>query len=216
MRILIAEDDLTSRAMLAAVLKNGGDEIVETTNGLEAWNELQKPDAPRLAIFDWMMPEMDGLEIVRRVRTMESSQSSSASSFAATDRHYLIMLTTRDEKADIIAGLETGADDYLAKPFDPGELGARVEAGRRMILMQEQLALQIRELREALDHIKTLQGILPICSFCKKIRDDGGYWNQVEAYISRHSDALFSHSVCPECMKIHYSEFVKDSDTTRG
>jgi len=216
LRILIAEDDLTSRAMLAAVLKNGGDEIVETTNGLEAWNELQKPDAPRLAIFDWMMPEMDGLEIVRRVRTMESSQSSSASSFAATDRHYLIMLTTRDEKADIIAGLETGADDYLAKPFDPGELGARVEAGRRMILMQEQLALQIRELREALDHIKTLQGILPICSFCKKIRDDGGYWNQVEAYISRHSDALFSHSVCPECMKIHYSEFVKDSDTTRG
>lgn len=213
MRILIAEDDFTSRAMLAAVLKKGGHEVVETTNGLEAWNELQKPDAPRLAIFDWMMPEMDGLEIVRRVRALESVQSPSASSVDATDRHYLIMLTTRDEKADIIAGLDTGADDYLAKPFDPGELRARVEAGRRMIRMQEQLAEQIRELKQALDHIKTLQGILPICSFCKKIRDDGGYWNQVEAYISHHSDALFSHSICPDCMKKHYSEYVKDSDS---
>ncbi|PKN04037.1 MAG: response regulator [Deltaproteobacteria bacterium HGW-Deltaproteobacteria-9] len=213
MRILIAEDDFTSRTMLAAVLKKGGDDVVETANGLEAWNEIQKPDAPRLAIFDWMMPEMDGLEIVRRIRALESDQTTSPDSPATADRHYLIMLTTRDDKSDIIAGLNTGADDYLAKPFDPGELRARVEAGRRMLNMQKQLAEQIRELKQALDHIKTLQGILPICSFCKKIRDDGGYWNQVEAYISRHSDAMFSHSICPECMKKHYSEFVKDSDS---
>jgi hypothetical protein len=84
-----------------------------------------------------------------------------------------------------------------------------------MLNMQEQLAGQIRELKQALDHIKTLQGILPICAFCKKIRDDGGYWNQVEAYFSRHSDTMFSHSICPECMKQHYSEFIVDNNSDR-
>ena len=204
MRILIAEDDFTSRNMLAAVLKKGGHEVVETVDGSEAWDELQKLDAPKLAILDWMMPEMDGLEVVRRVRAVQSSQPP-----------YIIMLTTKDEKADIVAGLDAGADDYLAKPFDIGELRARVEVGRRIAEMQERLAAQVQELRQTLEHIKTLQGILPICSFCKKIRDGQGYWDQVEAYISRYSDAQFSHSVCPECMKKHYSEFYKDDDAEK-
>jgi phosphoserine phosphatase RsbU/P len=210
MRILIAEDDITSRSMLAAVLKKSGHEVVETANGLEAWEMFQKPDAPRLVILDWMMPLMDGFEVLRRIRTRETTGTADA----ATERPYIIMLTTRSEKTDVIAGLNIGADDYLAKPFDAGELRARVEAGRRLLEMQEQLAEQIRQLRQALDHIKTLQGILPICSFCKKIRDDQGYWNQVEAYISLHSDALFSHSICPECMNEHYPELSKNSNNT--
>ena len=205
MRILIADDDFTSRVMLAALLKKSGHEVVETTNGSESWEELRKPDAPRLAILDWMMPEMDGPEVVRRVRALETDQPP-----------YIIMLTTRGEKADIIAGLDAGADDYLAKPFHPGELRARVEVGRRLIEMQEQLATQVRELRQALEHIKTLQGILPICMHCKKIRNDTGYWEQVEAYVGRHSEALFSHGIYPECMKQHYPEFCKDGDDDTG
>ena len=193
MRILIAEDDLTSRTMLAAMLRKSGHDVVETANGSEAWDALQEPDAPRLAILDWMMPEMDGLEVVRRVRAIQSSQPP-----------YVIMLTAKDERADIVAGLDAGADDYLAKPFDVGELRARVEVGRRMVEMRERLAAQIQELRDSLEHIKTLQGILPICSFCKKIRDDQGYWDQVEAYVGKHSDVRFSHGICPECMKRHY------------
>jgi two-component system, cell cycle response regulator len=128
MRILIAEDDITSLTVLAGVLKKSGHEVVETVNGAEAWGALQKPDAPLLVILDWMMPEMEGLEVVRRVRAMQSHQSP-----------YIIMLTTKSEKGDIIAGLEAGANDYLSKPFDSGELRARVAVGCRIIEMQGEL-----------------------------------------------------------------------------
>ncbi len=196
MKILIAEDDFTSRKMLGAVLKKIGHEVVETINGVEAWNELQKADGPKFAILDWIMPEMNGLELVRRIRSMEKEHPP-----------YLIMLTSKGRKEDIVAGLEAGADDYLAKPFDIGELQARVGVGIRMLEMQEKVAAQFWELRDALEHIKTLQGILPICSFCKKIRDDQGYWDQVEVYITKHSNAEFSHGICPECMKKHYPKY---------
>ena len=142
MRILIAEDDFTSRYMLAAVLKKAGHEPEETVNGLEAWEALRQPDAPRLVILDWMMPEMDGLEVLRRVRAAETDRSP-----------YIIMLTSKTDKAEIVAGLDAGADDYLAKPFDVGELRARVEVGRRMVEMQDALAGNIGELQQALAEI---------------------------------------------------------------
>jgi phosphoserine phosphatase RsbU/P len=200
-KILIADDDFTSRTILAGVLKKAGHEVMETADGRQAWEELKKPGAPELAILDWMMPELDGPEVVRRVRAVQ------------TDRPpYIIMLTTKDEKADIIAGLEAGANDYLAKPFDAGELRARVGVGRRMVEMQEALAAKVVELRRALDQIKTLRGIVPICASCKKIRDDRGYWNQVEVYVSDHTEAEFSHGICPECAKKLYPELYTDDD----
>lgn len=205
MRILIAEDDFTSRSMLSAVLKKAGHEVVETLNGAEAWAEIQKPDAPRLIILDWLMPEMDGPEVLKRVRALGHEHPP-----------YIIMLTSKAEKADIINGLNAGADDYLSKPFDFGELRARVDVGRRMVELQEQLATQLRKLRQALDHIKTLQGIVPICSFCKKIRDDQGYWDQVEVYVSKHTNAEFSHGICPECMDIHYPDECDDDNLDDG
>ncbi|MEE8398538.1 MAG: SpoIIE family protein phosphatase [Desulfobacterales bacterium] len=140
MKILIAEDDLTSRMMLTTVLKKLGHDVVETASGSEAWDVVQKPDAPRLAILDWMMPEMDGIEVCRRIRAMNTDTPT-----------YVIMLTSRTEKEDLVAGLEAGADDYLAKPFDPAELSARVEVGHRMVEMQGQLAGKIGEL-ESLHH----------------------------------------------------------------
>ena len=193
MRILIAEDDATSRLMLASVLRKAGHEVLETADGAEAWAELQRPEAPKIAILDWMMPAMDGLEVVRRVRELQ------------TDRPpYILMLTTRTEKAEIVAGLTAGANDYVAKPFDAAELQARVEVGRRMIEMQDALAGTIEELRHALAEIKTLRGIVPICAGCKKIRDDQGYWNQVEVYVEDHTEAQFSHGLCPECSRRLY------------
>ena len=105
MRILIAEDDFTSRTLLAGVLKKEGHDVTVTVNGAEAWQAMQQPDAPRLAILDWIMPEMNGLEVVRRVRALQ------------TDRPpYIIMLTINSEKADIITGLDAGANDYLSCP----------------------------------------------------------------------------------------------------
>ena len=125
MNILIAEDDLTSRTILVLMLKKNGHDVIETTNGAEAWQVLQQPDAPQLLILDWMMPEMDGSEVLRRVRAV------------TTDRPpYIIMLTAKNEKPNIIAGLDAGANDYLAKPFDAGELLARVEVGQRVVETQ--------------------------------------------------------------------------------
>lgn len=148
MRILIAEDDFTSRVMLAGMLRKVGHDVVETVNGADALKILLNPDAPALAILDWMMPEMDGMEVVRRVRALPTERPP-----------YLIMLTAKGEKADIIAGLDGGADDYLAKPFDPGELGARIEVGRRLIEMQAKFL----DARNALAHEAThdpLTGLL--------------------------------------------------------
>lgn len=148
MRILIAEDDLTSRTALAGVLKKEGHEVEATCNGAQAWQALQQPGAPELVILDWMMPEMDGPDVIGRVRALETER-----------QPYILMLTTRGEKSDIIAGLEAGANDYLSKPFDLGELRARIEVGRRMVEMQGALI----ESREALAHQAThdaLTGLL--------------------------------------------------------
>ena len=199
MRILIAEDDFTSRTVLVGVLMKAGHEVTATVNGAEAWQALQQPDAPALAILDWMMPELDGPEVVRRVRARPTDQPP-----------YLIMLTTKGEKADIIAGLQAGANDYLAKPFNPGELRARVEVGRRMVELQATLAAKLEELRLALNQIKTLRGIVPICASCKKIRDDRGYWSQVEVYVQHHTEAQFSHGICPDCVQKLYPELEQD------
>lgn len=128
MRILIADDDITSRTVLAGVLRNEGHEVKTVVDGAEALRVLLTPGSPDLVILDWMMPEMDGPEVVRRVRAIETERPP-----------YILMVTARGEKADIIAGLDAGANDYLAKPFDPGELRARIAVGRRLIEMQAAL-----------------------------------------------------------------------------
>src|SRR5574344_1976159 len=169
MRILIADDDLTSRTVLTSVLQKLDYDVPALPDGQSAWEALQQNDAPRLVILDWLMPGIDGVELCRRIRSRETDQPP-----------YLILLTTRAEKKDISEGLNSGANDYLTKPFDLSELRARLAVGARMIALQDRLFGKILELRDALEQIKTLRGIVPICSSCKKIRDDKGYWSQVE------------------------------------
>jgi len=142
-----------------------------------------------------MMPGHDGVELCRRVREMEEDKNA---------HDYLILLTSRDAKEDIVTGLETGANDYVVKPFDGNELLARIRVGQRVIELQRALAARVAELQSALERIRTLHGLIPICAGCKKIRDDGGYWQQVEKYITDRSDAEFSHGLCPECMREMY------------
>lgn len=129
MRILIAEDVLTSRRILESVLSKWGYNVISTADGAEAWEKFQETNAPKLAILDWMMPEMDGVEVCRRLRQMEVAIPT-----------YIILLTARGDKKDIIKGLEAGADDYIAKPFDKDELCARINVGRRIIELQAALA----------------------------------------------------------------------------
>ena len=128
MKILIAEDDFTSRSILTAVLKKWGFDPVVTEDGGAAWDVLQRPDAPRLILLDWNMPGMDGLEICRRLRESE-----------VPNPPYVILLTARGEKGDIVKGLEAGANDYVAKPYDNEELQARIRVGQRMLEMQSRL-----------------------------------------------------------------------------
>jgi DNA-binding response OmpR family regulator len=201
MRILIAEDDATSRIVLATVLKKDGYNVTATDDGGAAWEVLQMADAPRLAILDLMMPGIDGLELVRRVRAIPSAAPP-----------YLIIVSTKSEKVDVIAALDAGANDYLTKPFDPGELRARIEVGRRMIEMRFELNEKVEELSQALAEVRTLKGIVPICANCKNVRDDQGYWNRVETYLNEHTEADFTHAVCPDCMKRLYPQF-KDDDS---
>jgi len=194
MNILIAEDDPVSRKVLEKLLIKWGYEVVVTCDGRQAWQVLQRDDSPKLAILDWMMPELEGVDLCRKIREKESTKTT-----------YIILVTAKGSKEDIVAGLQAGADDYLTKPINCDELRARVQVGRRILELQNSLAGRVRELEEALSHIKTLQGLLPICSYCKKIRNDDNYWEQMEGYITKHSDAVFSHSICPEC----YEKYAK-------
>src|SRR5204862_4320316 len=102
-------------------------------------------------------------------------------------------------KEDVVTGLEAGADDYLVKPFDREELRARVNAGIRIVSLELQLAERVKQLEQALSRVHELQGLLPICSYCKKVRDDQNYWHEVESYVSQRSAASFSHGICPIC-----------------
>lgn len=205
MRVLIAEDDLVTRVALAGILKKAGYEVLQAANGVEALDQLRQPDPPLLAVLDWMMPEMDGLEVLKAVRAQETVEPA-----------YIVILTSKDQKSDVVEGLSSGANDYLAKPFDPAELLARVDVGRKMVDMQAKMAGLIGELKEALDHIKTLRGIVPICANCKKIRDDKGFWQQVEIYVHNHTEAEFSHGICPDCMVKLYPEYCKKLSPAEG
>ncbi len=187
-RVLVADDDPVSLRVLQRALEKWGHDVLVARDGTEAWQALTRPEAPQMAVLDWMMPGMDGPTICRRARAVPS-----------TSPPYFILLTARKEYADIVAGLEAGANDYVTKPFHQAELRARVRVGIRVLELQTILADRIRDLETALKQVKQLRGLLPICMYCKKIRNDGDYWQQVETYISDHTEAEFSHGICPEC-----------------
>ena len=187
MRVLVADDEPMGALMLSRSLERWGLEVVVARDGEEAWRMIQDGGI-KMAILDWVMPGADGPELCQRIRKDERHQ-----------HMHLILLTARNSRADVVAGLDAGADDYLIKPFDPEELRARVHVGIRVLTLQDRLADRVAELQEALTNVKQLSGLLPICSYCKRIRGDENYWERVESYITEHTDAKFSHGICPEC-----------------
>jgi DNA-binding response OmpR family regulator len=191
--ILIAEDDPISRRILETMLRKWGLEYVAARDGTLAWEMIQRIK-PKMVLLDWMMPGLDGPTLCRMIRDEKDRGYT-----------YIILLTIKDRVEDRIAGLESGADDYVTKPYDTQELHSRINVGRRIVELEWELAQRITELQESLSQVKQLQGLLPICSYCKKIRDDSNYWQQVEGYISDHTEARFSHGICPDC----YEKYVK-------
>lgn len=189
-RILIAEDHHVSRHLLERNLQNWGFEVITAEDGEAAAEILESPGAPSLAVLDWMMPKMDGVEVCQRVR-----------GHAGRPYIYLIMLTAKSQKEEIAAGLEAGADDYVIKPFDPDELRARLKVGQRVVELERALDKRVRDLETALADVKKLKSLLPICMYCKSVRDDRDYWRQIEEYIHVETGTDFSHGICPHCME---------------
>jgi len=199
-RALVADDDRVTAEILSRTLKRWEFDVTVARAGAEAWDYLRSATNPTLAILDWMMPEIDGPEVCRRVRRE-----------LPLANMYLVLLTARESRGDMVAGLDAGADDYITKPFDAEELRARVQVGVRVLNLQERLAERVEELQAALANVKQLRGLLPICSYCKRIRGDDQYWQQLEGYIAEHSDAQFSHGICPACFAAVSAELDKET-----
>jgi sigma-B regulation protein RsbU (phosphoserine phosphatase) len=175
MKILIAEDDAVSRRRLEMTLTKQGHEVRSVPDGLEAW-EIWKQEEIPVVISDWIMPGADGLALCRMIRGMHRGHYT-----------YVVMLTSLEGKTNYLEAMEAGADDFLNKPFDEEQLAARLKVAERILGLRQ--------------HVNRLEGLLPICSYCKKIRDEQNTWKQMESYISRRSEARFSHSICPECFE---------------
>lgn len=173
-KILAVEDDAVARAVLRQALRRLGHDVVEAEDGDAAWAYLEA-EPVRVVVSDWIMPKSDGLDLCRRIRGR-----------TGVEYIYFILLTGRDATSDNQSeAADAGVDDFLTKPLDLGELWMRLRVAERIL----RYTTQVRQLEQ----------LLPICSYCKKIRDDRNYWQQIEGYISERTGSDFSHSVCPEC-----------------
>ena len=174
-KILAVEDDPVARAVLRKALQKLGHEVIEAKDGQEAW-ALMEAEPVRVIVSDWMMPNLSGLELCRKLRARSGSEYV-----------YFILITANSaDSANRIEAADAGVDDFLSKPLNVEELWMRLRVAERIL----RFATQVRQLEE----------LLPICSYCKKIRDDQNYWQQMEGYINERTGSELSHSVCPDCM----------------
>ena len=173
MKILLAEDEATSRETLRAVMVAAGHEVVPVSNGLDAW-ERWLVTRDRVLVADWLMPQMDGLELCRRIRA-----------HAPAPYTYIILETIRSGRGNFLEAMQSGVDDFISKPIDPEELVARLKVAERILGLRAELF--------------ALEGLLPICSYCRRLREDGGRWTPLEQYVEARSTAQFTHGVCPDC-----------------
>ena len=177
MNILAVDDDAVARTVVCALLKKLGHDVLEAEDGQEAWDLFNSVELGVL-IVDWEMPRMDGLELCRLVRAAEREKYT-----------YIIMLTGRIGKQNFVDGINAGADDFANKPVSPSELEARLRVAERILGLQAD--------------VRKLEGLLPICSYCKKIRGKNDKWQQIESYVAQRTDAEFSHGICPDCYEAH-------------
>jgi CheY-like chemotaxis protein len=192
MKILIVDDIPENVSALALALESEGFTLAMASCGEEAL-QIVEGFLPDLILMDVRMDGIDGFETCRQLKKND-----------ATSDTPVIFLTVSQDSEDIRQGFQCGGVDYICKPFSQEEVCVRVRTHlhlRELIKEKEKL---VNELQSALAKVKTLSGLLPICSSCKKIRDDTGYWNQIESYIRARSEAEFTHSICPNCSKTLY------------
>jgi CheY-like chemotaxis protein len=189
-RVLIAEDHEAAREALKSLLEWKGFSVTTAADGEAALKVLASDDAPPIALLDWEMPGMSGIDICRAVR------SNTAGRYL-----YLIVITAREGEEAIAEAMAAGADDFVRKPFGVPEVVARIRNGQRMLKLERSLATRITELEHALETGRQLKRLLPICSYCKSIRDDSDYWQELETYLHNQTGTDFTHGVCPACME---------------
>ncbi len=199
-RILLAEDDDRARRLLEHYLRSWGYEVIAAADGLEALAVLTGDDPPPIGLVDWIMPGMEGNEICQRVRARDDQPYI-----------YLILLTAIAEKEAVTVGLQAGADDYLTKPCDLNELRARLNVGERVLSLQNMLASQVAALRNSLDQVRQLKELLPICAWCKRVRDDEDYWHHIDEYVHLQTGTDFTHGICPQCSAAVQGNLRKDA-----
>ena len=187
--ILLADDEEPSRRFITYYLTNWGYSVIPVEDGRQALSILEGENPPAIALIDWIMPNMEGPAVCQHIRQR-----------AGRPFTYLILLTAKTNKDEVAEGLNAGADDYVTKPCDMKELRARLRVGERMVTLERTLAQQVVSLKEALDQVRQLKELLPICAWCKSVRDDEDYWHSIEEYLHVHTGTDFTHGICPHCL----------------
>ena len=214
--ILVVDDTPTNLRALSLMLRRAGYMSRTATDGQQALERVEEL-LPDLILLDVSMPGLDGYDVCEILKASP-----------ATRDIPILFISAMDQTEDKVKAFAVGGVDYITKPIQFEEVLARVQTHLSLRALQdrlqkanaelqqrlEELATANAELQDALDQVKVLRGLIPICSSCKKIRDDQGYWHQVEEYVQTHSEAEFSHGICPDCARRLYADFIQDSDYT--
>lgn len=205
--VILIIDDSSTNIMVAGNTLDAAGYVVLTAMDAMMGISIAMAKKPDVILLDIMMPEIDGFQACKMLKSHEETRMIP-----------VIFLTALNEPDTLVKAFESGGVDYIAKPFNSSELVARVKTHAELKRTRDMLELKNEELRKTLEELKTLKGLLPICSSCKKIRDDGGYWQTLEKYIMQHSDATFTHSLCNDCMIKLYPEMAESiiSDEGKG
>jgi len=175
MKVLIAEDDRWSRDLVATITASLRHDATCVHDGQQAWDAFQLGGFEVL-ISDWRMPNLDGLELIKRVRASPGPRYT-----------YIILITAQSEREHWLSAMAAGADDFIAKPLEPELLTVRLSVAERIVSLHAQM--------------RQLAQIIPMCSYCRKIREADQAWLPLEAYVAQHTDSAFSHGICPECVE---------------
>jgi DNA-binding response OmpR family regulator len=173
MKVLVVDDDAVIRLLVKTMVQQLGHEVTVASSGAEAWEQLQRAPV-HVVLSDWIMPDVDGLELCRRVRAE-----------VAREYTYVILLTALDAKSHYLMAIDAGVDDFLTKPFDPDLIAARLRVAERILGLRR--------------HVEDLEKLLPICMYCKKIRDEAAQWLRVEDFLKRETSRQLTHGICQHC-----------------
>lgn len=193
--ILIVDDIPANLQVLGNILSQESYEIALAVNGRQALTLVENTH-PDLILLDVVMPELDGFQVCRSLKSNDETKDIP-----------VIFLTAKNEAENVVRGFELGAVDYLTKPFNASELLARVRTHINLKLAKDHQSKLLFQLRHTIEQAKVLSGLIPICAHCKSIRDDKGYWNRVESFIEMNSDVQFSHGICTDCVKELYPDY---------